>query len=66
MILQGEGRPEQAERFVQKLNEAGVSAEILPALDKTHLEINREFGQPDDEVTRAVFTFLSEVLQSTP
>jgi acetyl esterase/lipase len=55
----GEGRAAQSEQFVEKLKEAGVIAELLSASDKTHAEINREFGQPGDAVTQAIFTFLA-------
>jgi len=60
---QGADRPELAESFVEALKQAGVSAELLPATDKTHLEINRQFGQSGDPVTRAVMAFLELLRQ---
>jgi acetyl esterase/lipase len=57
----GEERAEQSERFVQALQDAGILAELLPAEEKTHTEINREFGMPGDAVTQAVFEFLNKL-----
>jgi arylformamidase len=60
---QGADRPELAESFVAALKQAGISAEILPATDKTHLEINQQFGEPGDPVTQAVMAFLAKIRQ---
>jgi len=51
-----------SEQFVQILTNAGIQAELLPAPQKTHGEINQEFGEPDDFVTQAVFDFLNRIL----
>jgi len=40
------------------LRDAGVSAALVAAEDKTHATLNREMGEPGDEVTALVFEFL--------
>lgn len=54
----------QSEALGKKLNAAGVSAEVVPAENKTHATINRELGQANDPPTEAVEKFL-EKTQST-
>lgn len=61
---QQETRRAASEQFVQKLQEADVMAEILPAPNKTHGEINRQLGQAGDVVTQAVFAFLRRILEA--
>jgi len=56
------GRAEAAEQFAEALREAGVTAEVVPAPEKTHAEINRQFGAPGDHVAGAVFSFLGRAL----
>ena len=58
----GERRARAAENFVQALQEAGVPAELLPATDKSHAEINQEFGEPGNQVTQVVMEFLARLL----
>lgn len=58
----GAERAAQAEQFVARLKEAGFVAELLPAVEKTHAQINRQFGKPGDPVTQAVLEFLSRTL----
>jgi acetyl esterase/lipase len=48
--------------FHTALTEVGVPALLLPATDKTHGQINKEFGEPGDTVTQAVFDWLKEIL----
>ena len=57
----GAGRINFSKLFVQRLLEAGVEAELLPATDKTHAQINSEIGLPNDPVTKAIFAFLEQV-----
>ena len=51
-----------SEQFVKTLQEAGISSELLPAPEKTHGEINREFGEVNDRVSQIVFDWLEELL----
>ncbi len=48
----------QTEAFAETLTRANVPAEVYPAKDKTHMSLNREFGQPDDPPTKIVLDFL--------
>jgi acetyl esterase/lipase len=61
--VQGSDPPGIAESFVKALKEAGITAELLPAPEKTHAEINRQFGEPGDAVTQAVLAFLAKIRQ---
>ena len=54
-------RAEYAEAFVAKLTGAGVTAEVVGAPEKTHVQIALEFGLPGDHVTEKVFGFLKRV-----
>ena len=47
-----------SESFADLLRAAGVRVEVLPALDKNHAQVNREIGDPDSYVSRAVFSFV--------
>jgi hypothetical protein len=38
---------------------------LVPAPEKTHAQINQEFGQPDDHVTIAVMEFIRQILSET-
>lgn len=51
-----------SEQFVKTLQEAGVSSELLPAPEKTHGEINREFGESSDRISQIVFEWLEKLL----
>jgi len=51
-------RDMQSENFVNKLREANIYSELLPALDKSHMSINSDFGSENDYVTKKVFEFL--------
>jgi acetyl esterase/lipase len=53
----------QSEAFGKKLNDAGVSATVVPAANKTHATINREIGEPDDKPTAEIFQFLTSQLR---
>ncbi len=51
----------QSENFVTKLEDSGIYTVICPAIDKSHLDINIDFGKPGDEVTANVIEFLRYV-----
>ncbi|KYC45753.1 MAG: acetyl esterase [Candidatus Methanofastidiosum methylothiophilum] len=51
----------QSENFVNELRDANVYSELLPALDKSHMDINIDFGNENDYVTRKAFEFLNYV-----
>ncbi|MBN8457255.1 MAG: alpha/beta hydrolase fold domain-containing protein [Verrucomicrobia bacterium] len=55
-------RKTDAEEFVAKLKAAGVTAEVVAAPEKTHMQIALEFGTPNDQVAAQVFAFLKTVL----
>jgi acetyl esterase/lipase len=55
-------RANQSINFVEALEAAGAYAELLPAPDKTHSQINRQIGEPGDAVTQAIFQFLTTML----
>ena len=46
--------------LAQELQEAGVSAEVICAQDKTHKTLNQELGEPGDEITGKIFDFLDK------
>ncbi len=52
----------QSQAFGRKLREAGVSAQVIAAEDKTHATINREIGKPGDAPTQRIFEFLERIL----
>jgi arylformamidase len=54
----------QAENLAEKLQQADVSAKVMAADHKTHVTINREFGDPDDKVTEESLAFLREVTET--
>lgn len=65
MLLQRRPNPtraEDAQAFAEALRDAGVRAEVIGAPEKSHSEIIREFGLPDDTIAPAVFAFLRRVL----
>jgi len=47
--------------FVAAMREAGVEAEVIVSLGQSHGEINQEFGEPGDRVSRRVLEFLQSV-----
>jgi acetyl esterase/lipase len=55
-------RKTDAEEFAAKLNVAGVTAEVIAAPEKTHMQIALEFGTPNDPVAERVFAFLKTIL----
>ena len=55
-------RKTDAEEFVAKLKAAGVTAEVIAAPEKTHMQIALEFGTPNDQVAAKVFAFLKTIL----
>ncbi len=55
----------QARAFADALVENGILVELVDATDRTHSEINRWFGDPEDfGVTHAVLAFLNEILDN--
>lgn len=58
-LRQSPERKAAAESFAAALQAAGVRAQVVPAPEKTHAEINRQFGAEGDHVAQAVFAFLS-------
>ncbi len=65
VILYVADRPDsrlQSQALADKLNAAGTSAKALPAEGKTHMTINREFGESGDKPTQAAFEFLDQRL----
>lgn len=66
LILHVADRPDskaQSEQFAKALQNAGVSATVVPAEGKTHGTINSELGLPDDKPTKALFGFLDRQLK---
>jgi acetyl esterase/lipase len=64
-VARRRGSAVQSQALASRLREAGVTATVVPAEEKTHLTINRELGQPDDAPTKAVFDFLREHWQKS-
>jgi len=59
-----ESRAYFSEEFYKALQDAGVTSTLLPAIEKTHEEIHRDFGMPNDRVTSIVFDWLKSLLQN--
>ncbi|MEW6359941.1 MAG: alpha/beta hydrolase fold domain-containing protein [Planctomycetota bacterium] len=59
-------RAKDAEEFVKALTEAGVTAEIIGAPEKTHAQIASEFGQPGDHVAEKIFAFIRKIQGNKP
>lgn len=51
----------QSENFVNKLREFNYYSEIVPALDKSHISINNDFGDQNDYLTDNAFEFLESI-----
>ncbi|NOY79451.1 MAG: alpha/beta hydrolase fold domain-containing protein [Kiritimatiellaeota bacterium] len=47
-----------ARRFAETLRKAGIPSRVIDASDRSHSDINRGFGDPDDNVTQAALAFL--------
>lgn len=61
LILHVASRPEtrsQSQWLADKLQAAGVAAQVVAAVGKDHGSINAELGLPDDKPTQAVMEFL--------
>ena len=59
-------RPAQANAFAEALKKSGIRSDVVDAADRNHGEINRWFGDPDDErVTGRAVVFLDAILSST-
>lgn len=54
-----QARGDLAEVFMKKLLSAGVDAQILPATDKNHGQVNLEIGLEGSYVSTAVFDFVT-------
>ena len=52
--------------FAGALATCGIENEVVPALDKRHVAIHRDFGRPDDWVTRKVLEFCCAKLGLPP
>ena len=59
-----ESRAYFSEEFYKALQDAGVTSTLLPATEKTHEAIHRDFGMPNDRVTSIVFDWLRSLLQN--
>ena len=69
LILHVADRPDskaQSELFAKVLNEAGVSATLVPAVGKTHGTINSELGMAGDKPTEALFEFVKRQAAGEP
>ena len=65
LILHVADRPDskaQSGMLAGALQDAGVSAKIVPAEGKTHGTINSDLGLPDDKPTRTLWGFLDGLL----
>ena len=54
----------QSKRFANAINDAGGKATTYAAVGKTHGTINRDLGRRGDDPTKAIFEFLSELIES--
>jgi arylformamidase len=66
LILHVDDRPDskaQSGMLARALQDAGVSAKVVPAEGKTHGTINSDLGLPDDKPTRALWEFLDGALK---
>ncbi|MEW5939835.1 MAG: alpha/beta hydrolase [Chloroflexota bacterium] len=55
-------RTDYSINFHAALQDNGIPALLIPAMDKSHGEINDELGLPDDPVTQTIFEWLKEIL----
>lgn len=65
--LMGEGnytRQQAAEEFLAKLQAAGIESILVPASEKTHAQINEEFGVTGDYVTEDVMGFIQQIINA--
>ena len=53
-------REAAAREFAGALQNAGVPFILVDGSDKTHAEINRQFGEPDDALTKTIMDWLSQ------
>ncbi len=58
-------RKEQSEAYFHALGKAHIMTQLVPAPNKTHAQINLEFGKAGDPVTQACFAFLARILKGT-
>ena len=58
-----ESRATLSKEFFASLQEAGIPSVLLPAPEKTHGKLNREFGLPNDRISKLVFDWLEELLR---
>jgi acetyl esterase/lipase len=64
LVYTGEkpGRSEITELFADALEKAGISATLFPAVEKTHGQVNSQFGLPGNALTEATFEWLKKIL----
>jgi acetyl esterase/lipase len=53
----------QAQRLATALKDAGIPATAFGARETYHSRINTELGKPDDPATKALFSFVDDVLK---
>ncbi len=58
-----ESRATLSKEFFASLQEAGIPSVLFPAPEKTHGQLNREFGLPNDRISKLVFEWLEELLR---
>ena len=58
-----ESRATLSKEFFASLQEAGIPSVLFPAPEKTHGKLNREFGLPNDRISKLVFDWLDELLR---
>ena len=58
-----ESRATLSKEFFASLQEAGIPSVLFPAPEKTHGKLNREFGLPNDRISKLVFDWLEELLR---
>lgn len=54
------------DRFADALTAAGIPVVTIAAVDKTHTQINAQFGRDGDHVTELVFDWLEKILAANP
>ena len=56
-------RTDYSTNFHAALQENGIPTLLIPAMDKSHGQINEELGLADDPVTQAIFEWLDTILK---
>lgn len=63
LVLHAAKTPNEAQKFVKLLQDAGANARTLPAEGKDHTTINEHIGKPGEAITDALFNFLDTVIK---